>query len=965
MAVAWDDIDKLTGAHERFYDGREVEGNVRSPILTSWQRCRLLGLVPDQLEIPYQEDLDLHGRLIHAATPVLDKMETQLSGERVSVILCDDKARVLQRRGGDPELNRSLDAVCLAVGFAFAEQIAGTNGIGTTLADRRPSYVFGSEHFAACMHPFACAGAPIRDPLSGQVEGILDLTCRRSDADPAMMKVVRDAARDIERRLLEQTTQRERDLLRAFMRSQRAARLPGEPPSVGSEGALPSIDDVLGRADQALLRAKAAELISSPHRFMAQVELFNGQIATLTCRSVAGLSGEAGIAVEASLPYDAGRADEAGRVRRMSVTAPLAVAPSSETLIIPAPRKVAKPPEAAPEPTSAPVPAVPFVCGETAAPEPGTADGQDAAAATGGGEGWLLLVGELGVGQLALRARQRLELLYDASVRIGTTLDVTRTAEELADVVVPRFADFVSVDLVDAVLRGDEAALETGEFRRVALGAVLGSSHLTEVGESVRFLPSTPQGQCLATREAVLEPDLAQAPGWKAIDPARTEKILRFGIRSLIAVPMYARGATLGVVSFYRWQQRAFEEDDLRLAEEMVGRAALSIDNARRFTREHNMALALQRSLLPRGLPSQNAVEVAHRYLPAYGGVSGDWYDVIPLSGARVALAVGDVVGHGLHAAATMGRLRTALQNFAVLDLPADDLLTCLDELVDRLDADQCGGDGIVGATCLYAVYDPVSRRCTLARAGHPLPALVLPDGTVEFPDVPAGPPLGLGGLPFETVDLEIPEGSELVLYTDGLIEERSRDIDVGLSLLRRALTHPGRPPEETCQAVVEALLPGRPKDDVALLVARMHALDPDRVATWELSADPANVSTVRGAVTEQLERWGLDELCFTTELVVSELVTNAIRYAREPIEVRLLRDSALICEVSDGSSTSPRMRRAATTDEGGRGLFLVAQLASRWGTRYTASGKVIWTEQHLPASPIPDHTERTGDHAA
>ncbi|MEQ4725869.1 SpoIIE family protein phosphatase [Nonomuraea sp. B19D2] len=920
--------------------------------MTSWQRCRLLGLVPDQLEIPYQEDLDLYGRLIRAATPVLDRMEVELTGTRVSVILCDEKARVLQRRGGDPELNRSLDGVCLAVGFAFAEQIAGTNGIGTTLANRKPSYVVGSEHFAACMHPFACAGAPIRDPLSGQVEGILDLTCRRSDADPAMLKVVRNAARAIEQRLLEQATQRERDLLGAFLRTRHAVAVPGGPPGGGQEGVLPSINEVLGGAEQALLREKAAELISSPHRLMIQVELFDGQVATLTRRPVIGPSGEAGIAVEASLP------DEARRVRRMSVTAPTAVPPHSDALVIPTAAKTVKPPvppDAVPAPRVAPpcepVTAVASIAEETT-PEPGAS------------EGWLLLVGELGVGQLALRARQRLDLLYDASVRIGTTLDVTHTAEELADVVVPRFADFVTVDLSDAVLRGDEAACDTGVLRRVALGAVLEDSHLAEVGELVKFVPSTPQGRCLAAREAVLEANLAEAHGWKAIDPVRTEKILGFGIHSLIAVPMFARGANLGVVSFYRSEQRAFEEDDLRLAEELVGRAALSIDNARRFTHEHNMALALQRSLLPRGLPSQSAVEVAHRYLPAYGGVSGDWYDVIPLSGGRVALAVGDVVGHGLHAAATMGRLRTAMQNFAVLDLPAEDLLACLDELVDRLDDDQSGGAGITGATCLYAVYDPVSRNCTLARAGHPLPALVLPDGTVEFPDVPAGPPLGLGGLPFETVDLEIPEGSELVLYTDGLIEERSRDIDVGLALLRRALTHPSRPPEETCKAVIETLLPGRPRDDVALLVARMHALDTDHVATWELPADPENVSKLRGAVTEQLGRWGLEELEFTTELVVSELVTNAIRYARGPIEVRLLRDSTLICEVSDGSSTSPRMRRATSTDEGGRGLFLVAQLTSRWGTRYTANGKVIWTEQNLP-SPVLHHMERTSDHAA
>ncbi len=346
---------------------------------------------------------------------------------------------------------------------------------------------------------------------------------------------------------------------------------------------------------------------------------------------------------------------------------------------------------------------------------------------------------------------------------------------------------------------------------------------------------------------------------------------------------------------------------------------------------------------------------MAYRYLPAQAGVGGDWFDVIPLSGARVALVVGDVVGHGLHAAATMGRLRTAVHNFCSLDLSPDDLLTHLDDLVGRLDrgegwaAEGTPDTGIVGATCLFAVYDPVSRRCTLTRAGHPLPAVVAPDGTVEFVDLPSCPPLGLGGLPFETVELELAEGSQLVLYTDGLVEDRHRDIDAGLDQLREVLARAGRPPEETCEAVLDALLPARPGDDVALLVARTHTLGADHVAQWELPSDPAVVSRSRAAVTDRLAAWGLDELAFTTELIASELVTNAIRHATGPVQLRLLRDRALICEVSDGSGTSPRLRRARSTDEGGRGLFLVAQLTERWGTRYTPNGKIIWTEQPLP----------------
>jgi anti-sigma regulatory factor (Ser/Thr protein kinase) len=237
-----------------------------------------------------------------------------------------------------------------------------------------------------------------------------------------------------------------------------------------------------------------------------------------------------------------------------------------------------------------------------------------------------------------------------------------------------------------------------------------------------------------------------------------------------------------------------------------------------------------------------------------------------------------------------------------------------------------------------------------MARAGHLAPALVRPDGTVEFPDVPAGPPLGLGGMPFLTAEIRLAEGTQLVLYTDGLIEDRSRDLDVGLELLREALAgHPGRPPEQTCQDVLDSVLPERPKDDVALLVARTRQLPPDRTADWDVPADPAAVAGMRDAVSRQLDVWGLSDLCFSMELILSELITNAIRYGSEPIHVRLIRDRALICEVADGSSTSPHLRYAATTDEGGRGLFLVSQLAERWGTRYTPQGKVIWAEQALP----------------
>ncbi|WP_256251895.1 SpoIIE family protein phosphatase [Streptomyces sp. yr375] len=952
LSVAWDAIGGLVDAHERFLAGARVDSDVRDSVLDSWKRCRYAGVEPDRLLSPYASDLALDHRFLHAVEPVLKRLTVSLAELNTTIALCDGQARMVERHGGDRKLRARLDGVNFAPGFDASERAAGTNGVGTALAGRSPVYVAGREHFADCLQPFACAGAPIRDPLSGRIEAVLDLTCLRDDGDPAMMRLVREAVRDVETRLLEQATERERALLTAYRRADHHARggdhdgdgggWPPRPqsrlqPLPAPPGHRVTHDgSALGPIDLAVLREKAEELIATPHRTLDEVVLSGGRTATLLRRQVRGAAGETGVVVEA-------RVLGGPRLRHTGPTAVTPAAPSPPPSV-----KSARTPPVVLRAVPAPPPAPPSEAGDA-----------DAAADA---DAWLLLVGEPGVGRLAVLARRRLELLHDAGVRIGTTLDVARTAEELTEVAVPRFADFVAVDLPDSVLRGEEPGLLGADtpLRRVALGAVHEGSWLYGVGAAVRYVSSTPQARALEGRQPVLEPELTVDGGWVAQDPARGERALRAGIHSLIAVPLRARGAILGVAVFYRSERPApFEDDDLSLAQELAGRAAICIDNARRYTRERNTALALQRSLLPRGRSEQTAVEVAYRYLPAQAGVGGDWFDVIPLSGARVALVVGDVVGHGLHAAATMGRLRTAVHNFCALDLAPDELLTHLDDLVGRLDRGEGWAventhqdSGIVGATCLYAVYDPVSRRCTLTRAGHPVPAVVGPDGTVDFVDLPPGPPLGLGGMPFETVDLELAEGSQLVLYTDGLIEDRLRDIDVGMDRLHTVLACVDRAPEDTCEAVLDALLPARPSDDVALLVARTRALGPDQVAEWPVPRDPAFVSRARAAVIDQLAAWGLDELACTTELVASELVTNAIRHATGPVHLRLLRDRALICEVSDGSSTSPRLRRARTEDEGGRGLFLVARLTERWGTRYTAEGKIIWTEQPLP-SPL------------
>ncbi|MFF4145715.1 SpoIIE family protein phosphatase [Streptomyces sp. NPDC001698] len=543
-------------------------------------------------------------------------------------------------------------------------------------------------------------------------------------------------------------------------------------------------------------------------------------------------------------------------------------------------------------------------------------------------------------------AQTRLTLLSRAS-RIGRVLDVTQTAEDLAGITVPDFADSLRIEVAESFLAGeDPLLLASGESAKLQL-----------------VLESTVGDRPIPTGRLMLG--------------VIGKRLTAEGHRQL-ALPLLLGRSGLGIVTFVRQLPRTpFNDDDRALAEELVSRTAVCMDNARRYTRERTVALKLQRSLLPRDLPELSGIEIAHRYTPTTGprGVGGDWYDVIPLSGARIGLVVGDVVGHGVDAAATMGRLRTSVRALAALDLAPDELLTRLDDMVgqERIGIHQKLGDEeedrALGATCLYAVYDSTSGTCTAATAGH-IPPVVAVRSTkadkAEPLDLPIGPPLGAGGLPFECAEFELAEGSLLALFTDGLVEARDRDIDAGVTDLCRALEHPHSSLQETCDAIMSHRAQRPAEDDAALLLVRAHALPDDSTAIWDLACDPAEVSRARALVGQQLEEWGLGEVMFVAELVVSELVTNAIRYGGPPISLRLLHDvdRTLICEVSDGSHTSPHLRRATTEDEGGRGLFLVAQLTDRWGTRYMRQGKTIWTEirrgQHV--SPDLSNTVAFGD---
>ncbi|MFE6933486.1 SpoIIE family protein phosphatase [Streptomyces sp. NPDC057699] len=560
------------------------------------------------------------------------------------------------------------------------------------------------------------------------------------------------------------------------------------------------------------------------------------------------------------------------------------------------------------------------------------------------------------------RAERRLELLTTAGAGIGATLDVARTAQELADVLVPTLGDVAWVALSEAVLDGDEPPKMSGRgrwnLRRIGV-APAGEDWPTGLPAAGSVPPALPEHALLrriGQGETVLLPDrdsvIAAAEGYSEL--ARLF-VPEHG-HSAIAAPLFARGLVLGTVVVWRTRRPGpFDQEDADLLTEIASRAALGVDNARRYTREHRAAGALQQRLLPAATTDTSAAETAGFYVPAGGGaeIGGDWYDVIALPSFRVALVAGDVTGHGLPATAAMGRLRTAVDTLADLELDPDELLTHLDDLVQQLQGEAPHQGDTVGASCLYAVYDPVTRQCTLASAGHPPPVVIRPDGTVESVEVSPGPLLGVGGMPFEASTFDLEPGSVIAVYTKGVIYRDDHDPDAGLRRLTDHLARsvgPGCDLDGVGHGLLRRLGDAPARDDMALLLARTRAVAPENTATWEFPADVSVVSAAREAVAGQLAAWGLDELSFTTELVVSELVTNAVRYAGGPIGLRLIRGDVLVCEVDDPSNTQPRLRRARWSDEGGRGLFLIAQLTNRWGSRFTRSGKTIWTEQPLTA---------------
>ncbi|MEW9530060.1 SpoIIE family protein phosphatase [Microbispora sp. NPDC049125] len=555
----------------------------------------------------------------------------------------------------------------------------------------------------------------------------------------------------------------------------------------------------------------------------------------------------------------------------------------------------------------------------------------------------------------AASAHERLAFLNEASRRIGSTLDLAETSRELVDVAVPRFADAAAVLIQDRLMVDGELPSRpvdgTTLVRRMALGvAVEGPQAWVDafpVGKVSVFPPAMPHAHCMSSGSPLMYPVLDKENA-RLIGATieREDAVMNLLTdSSFLAVPLRARGRVLGCAVFTRRPgTQPFEEADVTVAEDLAARTAVCMDNARLYTRERRTALTLQSSLLPAELPQALGMDIVPRYLPASDlmGVGGDWYDVIPLPGCRTALVVGDVMGHGTRAAATMGQLRTAARTLASLDLPPDEVLFRLNLMSQDLDPTQI-------ATCIYAVYDPITRNCALARAGHVPPVLLHPDRSTEIIELPSGLPLGIGSEPMESREMILPPGSVLTFYTDGLVESRERDLDSGIMALRRLLARPVEDLDDMCDVIISSQRSGHDRDDIALLVARVRELDPDEIASCPLPADPRFVSHARRFVRTTLASWGLDGLTESTQLIVSELVTNALKHGWPPIELRLLRGRTLVCEVADGSPATPAPRAPSHDEDTGRGLQLIKRFAYRWGTRPTQYGKIVWVEQHLP----------------
>jgi serine phosphatase RsbU (regulator of sigma subunit) len=628
-------------------------------------------------------------------------------------------------------------------------------------------------------------------------------------------------------------------------------------------------------------------------------------------------------------------------------------------------------------------------------------------------------------GRGSLAERNRIGLLERIGEKLGGSLELDATLRHVTEMLVPQFADHCFIDL----FQGDKLV------RRVqthAHGWEPPPGGWAEVGQQVSY----PEGhfcqQAMARTEIVVVADLAEedypAPSADSMRASRGIDMV-----SVVALPLYARGELLGVMSLALSgltdrSGRRYGTDDRDLFGAIASRIAIAIDNAMLFEAERQTALAFQESLLPQELPRLDGLEVACRYVPAepletHGQgiqtqVGGDWYDVIPLAAGRVGIVIGDVEGRGARAAAVMGQLRAALRAFAQDEKAPADILRKLDEWCRGMvpsNGDPLAPDPPT-VSCTYFVYDPWSRELTYANAGHDAPLLVVNGQATQLDLGDKGVLLGvrgqgIRGLPtYKEDSLILPAGATLVLYTDGLTDRRARADGTGhytedesLAMLCRAV---GRVAGGSADAIARAAqesVPGDIDDDMAIVVVRSLTAELD-ARERVFPAEPVMVSEARRMALDTFQDWGMDSAQAELAcLLVSEVVTNAVLHTapaasprreladfdldpapaepvaagvaasapgapwdaplpvmipgRPPfspakdIAMRLRRGSSAVwVEVFDADMRLPRIRSAEESDEGGRGLYLVEQLATRWGSRPTRNGKAVWFEVPIGA---------------
>ena len=607
----------------------------------------------------------------------------------------------------------------------------------------------------------------------------------------------------------------------------------------------------------------------------------------------------------------------------------------------------------------------------------------------------------------AQREQDRLRLLERIGTRLAGSLELDATLRQVAQILVPQFADHCFIDLFSGGKLIRRAQLHVGGWEPP-------TGTWAEVGSAIHYPPGHFMQQAMARLETIVVPDL-QAEYYPAPSQESMSAADQAGLTSVLASPLYARGELLGVMSLALSRLTDREDPHYDLSDgDLIGaiasRVAVAIDNAMLFEAERQTALAFQESLLPHSAPGLDGLEVAFRYVPAkplvtqgqgiQTQVGGDWYDIIPLAAGRVGLVIGDVEGRGPRAAATMGQLRATLRAYAQDEQSPSDIMRKLDEWI-RSTAPRVGGDPPT-ASCIYMIYDAWSRNLTFANAGHASPMLVC-DGKVGPLEIAHKGVLlgvrgrGIPGLPtYKEQTVELPPGSALVMYTDGLTDRRSRAdgagnysesevVDMLTDAVRTAATGAGEAEAGVASAVAQAAehaVPGSIDDDMAILVLRSAPFD---LASKERSfpAEPIMVSEARRLAATTLAAWEMDpgqaELAC---LLISEVVTNAVlhasitpspvrRYDFDAVDasssgtaghenrahagqvgrprtftLRLRRGAESIwVEVFDPDLRLPRLRSATATDEGGRGLYLVEQLATRWGSRPTPEGKAVWFE--------------------